>query len=258
MKFNEFAINLDKLQDNKFQLNDRLIAKMISAVEENGMDFSDLLENVYLSKFPTGSLGKVLGVTGPPGVGKSTFVNNLISRFSTIGLTVAVLAFDPSSRKTGGAFLGDRIRCSESLRESSAYFRSMSNKGTYGGLSLACLSAIRILTLGKFDVIIVETVGVGQNEVDIAEVATKVVYMLDSGSGDSIQTEKVGIMEIADLYILNKSDLYSNTNLEMALNDAVLGHHKNPTKAPRVLSMNFKATETIDAAFFEIRSLLQL
>lgn len=148
----------------------------------------------------------ILGITGPPGVGKSTLVSELISRLRSRGETVAVLAVDPSSPITGGAILGDRIRMQGHVDDEGVYVRSMATRGHLGGLAAPAANAIRLMTLAGFDRIIVETVGVGQSEVEIMEVADRVVLIVGPTWGDGVQADKAGILEIADLFVVNKAD----------------------------------------------------
>lgn len=149
----------------------------------------------------------VVGVTGPPGAGKSTFTDQLVAAIRGAGLKVAVVAVDPSSMKTGGALLGDRVRMQRHHRDEGVFIRSMATRGAMGGLAPATLGLVRVFDAAGFDVVIVETVGVGQDEIDVARLAHVVAVLLVPGQGDEIQAIKAGIMEIADLFVINKSDM---------------------------------------------------
>jgi LAO/AO transport system kinase len=149
---------------------------------------------------------RVIGLTGSPGVGKSTVTDRLVRSFRASGQRVAVLAVDPTSPFTGGALLGDRVRMSAHATDPGVFIRSMASRGHLGGLSWAAPQALRILDAAGFDVICVETVGVGQAEVEIAGLADTTIVVTAPGLGDSIQTAKAGILEIADVFVVNKSD----------------------------------------------------
>jgi LAO/AO transport system kinase len=148
----------------------------------------------------------VIGLTGSPGVGKSTVTDRLLRAYRAAGQRVAVLAVDPTSPFTGGALLGDRVRMSDHATDPGVFIRSMASRGHLGGLSWATPQALRILDAAGFDMICVETVGVGQAEVEIAGLADSTIVVLAPGLGDSIQTAKAGILEIADVFVVNKSD----------------------------------------------------
>jgi LAO/AO transport system kinase len=148
----------------------------------------------------------VVGLTGSPGVGKSTVTSALVSVYRTAGLRVGVLAVDPSSPFTGGALLGDRVRMQDHATDDRVFIRSMASRGHLGGLSWATPQAVRILAAAGFDVVLVETVGVGQAEVEIASLADTALVVVAPGLGDSIQAAKAGILEIADVFAVNKSD----------------------------------------------------
>jgi LAO/AO transport system kinase len=149
---------------------------------------------------------RTIGVTGPPGAGKSTTVAALVGVYREQGLRVAVLAVDPSSPYSGGALLGDRIRMSAHINDPDVLIRSVATRGHLGGLAAAVPAAIRLLANLRFDLVIVETVGVGQSEVEIAAVADPTVVILNPGAGDAIQAAKAGLLEIADLIVINKAD----------------------------------------------------
>ncbi|SCL20046.1 LAO/AO transport system kinase [Micromonospora pallida] len=149
----------------------------------------------------------VVGITGPPGVGKSSIVSALLRAMRRDGLRVAVLAVDPSSPYSGGALLGDRTRMREHATDPNVFIRSLSSQGQLGGLSRAAPLALRVLGVAGFDVIIIETVGVGQSEVDVADAADTVVVALAPGAGDELQAAKAGVLEIADIFVVNKADL---------------------------------------------------
>ncbi|AMY56284.1 MULTISPECIES: methylmalonyl Co-A mutase-associated GTPase MeaB [Nocardiaceae] len=148
----------------------------------------------------------VIGLTGPPGVGKSTLISCLIAEYRKRGQRVAVLCFDPSSPITGGALLGDRIRMQEHSDDPGVFIRSVSSRGHLGGLSATARTMIAILSEIEFDRILIETVGTGQSEVEIASIADDTIVVLAPGAGDGIQMAKAGVLEIADLYVVNKAD----------------------------------------------------
>lgn len=167
--------------------------------------------------FPHTGKALVLGLTGPPGAGKSTLANSLVRALRAEGRKVAVLAVDPSSPFSGGAILGDRVRMTEHHDDASVFIRSMATRGRLGGLAAATADMALLLDAGGFDTILVETVGVGQDEIDIATLADVTALILVPGLGDDVQAMKAGIMEIADVYILNKADHAGIEQLEREL-----------------------------------------
>ncbi len=183
--------------------NRRALARAISVVEGGGKNASELIKVLYRN---SGS-AHLIGVTGSPGVGKSTLVDALVSEIRKAGLTVAVLAVDPSSPFTGGAILGDRIRMQGHTLDQGVFIRSMANRGHGGGVALSTYDAVRMLEAFGFDIVIIETVGVGQSELAIAQTADTTILVLMPGSGDDVQAIKSGIMEIGDIYVVNKGDL---------------------------------------------------
>jgi LAO/AO transport system kinase len=160
---------------------------------------------------------RVIGITGPPGAGKSTLISSVIAELRHRGETVAVLAVDPSSPITGGALLGDRIRMQTHVDDAGVYIRSMATRGHLGGLSAATGSVVALLGAAGFDRLIVETVGVGQSEVEVMELADVVVLVVGPGWGDSVQADKAGIVEIADLFVVNKGDRPGAEDVKRAL-----------------------------------------
>ncbi|HEX6947482.1 MAG TPA: methylmalonyl Co-A mutase-associated GTPase MeaB [Acidimicrobiia bacterium] len=167
---------------------------------------------------------RVVGITGPPGAGKSTLVDAIVRMLRQRGETVAVLAVDPSSPKTGGAILGDRIRMQEHTGDDGVYIRSMANRGHMGGLAPAAAAALKLMALAGFDRLIVETVGVGQSEVDVMNVADVVVLVLTPAWGDDVQADKAGILEVADIVVVNKADRPGADEVRRALNSAAEDH----------------------------------
>ncbi|MGE5138408.1 MAG: methylmalonyl Co-A mutase-associated GTPase MeaB, partial [Rudaea sp.] len=177
------------------------VARAISRVERGGPDARDLIRAV----FSHSGHAQVIGVTGPPGTGKSTLVNELAKEFGRRGFQVSIVAVDPSSPFSGGAILGDRLRMQD-LAGTGVFIRSMATRGQLGGLAAAVADAVVILDAAGSDLIFVETVGAGQSEVDIAKNAHTVVVVEAPGLGDDIQAIKAGILEIADVLIVNKAD----------------------------------------------------
>ncbi|WP_408635545.1 MULTISPECIES: methylmalonyl Co-A mutase-associated GTPase MeaB [Nocardioides] len=180
----------------------RAVARLISLVE----DESPLLREVMASLAPHAGQAQVVGITGSPGVGKSTSTNALVTELRKAGKRVGVLAVDPSSPFSGGALLGDRVRMQEHALDSDVFIRSMASRGHLGGLAWTTPQALRVLDAAGCDVILVETVGVGQSEVEIAGLADTTLVLLAPGMGDGIQAAKAGILEIGDLYVVNKAD----------------------------------------------------
>ncbi|GGT33625.1 methylmalonyl Co-A mutase-associated GTPase MeaB [Streptomyces purpureus] len=180
----------------------RAVARLISLVE----GASPQLREVMAALAPLTGGAYVVGLTGSPGVGKSTSTSALVSAYRRAGKRVGVLAVDPSSPFSGGALLGDRVRMSEHASDPGVYIRSMATRGHLGGLAWAAPQAIRVLDAAGCEVILVETVGVGQSEVEIASQADTSVVLLAPGMGDGIQAAKAGILEIGDVYVVNKAD----------------------------------------------------
>jgi LAO/AO transport system kinase len=180
----------------------RSVARLISLVE-NG---DPALPEVAAALAPYSGHAQVVGLTGSPGVGKSTTTNELVRQLRAGGRRVGVLAVDPSSPFTGGAILGDRVRMQEHTVDPGVYIRSMSSRGQLGGLSAATPQAVRVLEGAGCEVILVETVGVGQAEVEIASLADTTLVLLAPGMGDAIQAVKAGVLEIADVFVINKAD----------------------------------------------------
>ncbi len=201
------------------------LARMITFVENDAAFVPEVLEAVY----PRTGRCYSIGVTGPPGAGKSTLVDKLIGRMRAEGKTVGVLAVDPSSPFTGGAVLGDRIRMQRHALDDGVFIRSLGTRGTHGGLSRATRDVLRLLDAFGFDVVIIETVGVGQTELDIVDIADTTVVVLVPESGDTIQTMKAGLMEIAEIFVVNKADRQGADRILSELKSMVeLGERRDP------------------------------
>src|SRR5512133_3928757 len=169
-------------------------------------DGADGLEELSAGLVPHTGRAYTVGLTGSPGVGKSTLAGELVRHLRATGRTVAVLAIDPTSPYTGGALLGDRVRMQEHATDPDVFIRSMATRGHLGGMALAAPEAVRILDAAGYDVVMVETVGVGQAEVEVAAATDTAVVVLAPGLGDAVQLAKAGILEIADVFVVNKGD----------------------------------------------------
>jgi LAO/AO transport system ATPase len=180
----------------------RAVARLISLVEND----SPVLRDVAAALAPFGGHAQVVGMTGSPGVGKSTTTSAMVTALRAAGSRVGVLAVDPSSPFSGGALLGDRVRMQEHATDDGVFIRSMASRGQLGGLSAAVPQALRVLDAAGCDVVLVETVGVGQAEVEVASLADTTLLVLAPGLGDGIQAAKAGIIEIADVFVVNKAD----------------------------------------------------
>lgn len=193
--------------------NKRSIARGISLVENESPESSQLLKSLYIS---TGK-AYLIGITGPPGAGKSTITNTLTKLLREKGFKIGIIAVDPSSPFTGGALLGDRIRMQEIGTDEEVFIRSMATRGSLGGLARKAKEACEVLDASGKDFIIIETVGVGQSELDIAQTADTTIVVLVPESGDAVQTMKAGLMEIGDVFVINKSDRDGADTLAAAL-----------------------------------------
>jgi LAO/AO transport system kinase len=196
-------IDIDQLAKDVVTADRRALARAISLIEEGGKPARQLTSRLFVHS----GKSHLIGITGSPGVGKSTLVDVLIGQIRKQGLSVAVLAIDPSSPFSGGAILGDRIRMQEHTLDEGVFIRSMANKGQSGGIAIATYDAVRMLEAAGYDIVIIETVGVGQSELAIALAADTTILVLMPGSGDDIQAIKSGIMEIGDIFVINKADL---------------------------------------------------
>jgi LAO/AO transport system kinase len=209
----------------------RALARVITKIENRASGYRDLVSELHQH---TGH-ADVVGITGSPGAGKSTLVDKMAAEYRDRGLTVGVIAIDPSSPFTGGAVLGDRIRMASNTGDMDVFFRSMSARGSLGGLSTATTDAVKALDAFGKDKIIIETVGAGQNEIDIVKMADTVAVLVPPGSGDDVQMLKAGILEIGDVFVVNKADLDGADRTVMELQEMIeyrdsgmpsrVGHH---------------------------------
>ncbi len=196
------AASVPELVDRARDGDPRAVARLISLVE----DESPTLREIMAALAPYAGRAAVLGVTGSPGVGKSTTTSALVTAFRADGRRVGVLAVDPTSPFSGGALLGDRVRMQDHATDRGVYIRSMATRGHLGGLAWSTPQALRILDSAGCDVVVVETVGVGQSEVEVAALADTTLVLLAPGMGDGIQAAKAGILEVGDVFVVNKAD----------------------------------------------------
>ncbi len=185
----------------------------------------------------------VVGITGPPGTGKSSLVDKLIEEYKRKGLRVGVIAVDPTSPITGGALLGDRIRMTDHAGDRNVFIRSMASRGWSGGLSRATTQVIRLMDAAGFDLVLLETVGIGQSDIEVVGVAHAVMVVLMPGQGDDIQVSKAGLMEVGDIYVVNKSDLEGADSMVVSL----LSVFRGSTRSPPVLKVSALSGEGIGA-----------
>ena len=193
---------LDALMERFAQHDRTALARLITLVENRAPEVSAVMERIYSH---TGN-AQIVGITGPPGAGKSTLINRLIAEYRAERKQIAVLPIDPSSPFSGGAVLGDRVRMTDHFRDTGVYIRSLSTRGSHGGLSRAAREIVRVLDAFGHDLIIVETVGVGQTELSVMDLAHTTVVVTVPEGGDGIQAMKAGLNEIADIFVVNKAD----------------------------------------------------
>ena len=226
----ELSRLLDDLRDG----DRRALARAITLVENN-FPTDPALGELWESAGAGSSPARLIGITGPPGAGKSTLVSGLVGCIREADLTVGVVAVDPASPLTGGAMLGDRIRMQPHFTDSGVFIRSMSTRGHLGGLAKATRAVTELLTLAGFDVVLVETVGVGQSEVEVMKVTPTVVVVVNPGMGDSVQADKAGLFEIGGVFCVNKADQEGADRAVRTLRQMIsLGHGAGP--GPEVLA----------------------
>jgi LAO/AO transport system kinase len=195
-------VDVGALIDGVLAREPRAVARSISLVEDGGAELPALSAGLY----PHTGGASTVGLTGAPGVGKSTIATALVRSARGVGKRVAVVAIDPTSPYTGGALLGDRVRMQEHATDPDVFIRSMATRGHLGGMALAAPEAVRILDAAGYDLVIVETVGVGQAEIDVAAATDTALVALAPGLGDAVQMAKAGILEVADIFVVNKAD----------------------------------------------------
>ena len=234
----------------------RTLARAISMVENRAPGWSDLLKAL----FPHSGRARVLGLTGAPGAGKSTLVDQLARLYRKQNRTVGIVAVDPTSPYTGGAILGDRIRMQEHFADAGIYIRSMATRGSLGGLARTTADVTTVLDASGRDVILVETVGVGQDEIDIVRLADITVVILVPGMGDDVQSIKAGIMEIADIFVINKSDREGADRVEReirALQSLALRHDGWTPPIVKTVASDGSGVEELAAAIEGYEGYLQ-
>jgi len=252
-------LDVAELVERAQQGEPRAVARLISLVE----DASPQLREVAQRLAPHSGNAQIVGITGSPGVGKSTATAALVSALRRDGKRVGVLAIDPSSPFSGGALLGDRVRMQEHATDTGVYIRSMASRGHLGGLSWATPQALRVLDAAGCDVVLIETVGVGQSEVDIAGLADTTLVLLAPGMGDGIQAAKAGILEIGDVFVVNKADRDGADQVVRDLRSVLsLGRGGAPAgtwRAPIVKTVAHRGegTEEVMAAIAKHREMLE-
>ncbi len=234
----------------------RALARSISTVENRAPGWSELLKAL----FPHTGRARVIGLTGAPGAGKSTLVDQLAKSYRKQDRTVGIIAVDPTSPYTGGAILGDRIRMQDHFADPGIYIRSMATRGSLGGLARTTADVTTVLDASGRDIILIETVGVGQDEVDIVRLADITIVILVPGMGDDVQTIKAGIMEIADIFVINKSDREGAERVEReirALQSLAMRHDGWTPPIVKTVASEAKGIVELDAAISEYENFLQ-
>ena len=240
---------MNPLLDNFFKGDIRALSRIITLVENRSAESLELMQRL----FPKAGKAQVIGMTGSPGSGKSTLVDRLATAYRKNGNTLAIIAVDPSSPFTGGAILGDRIRMQTPGTDPGVYIRSMATRGHLGGLATATADVVTVLDAAERNPILVETVGVGQDEIDIVKLADISLVVLVPGMGDDIQALKAGIMEIGDIFVINKCDRPGVENMERAVLSLLSLAHRPDGWVPPII----KTIATEDRGIEELAEAIQ-
>jgi LAO/AO transport system kinase len=235
--------------DNLILGDKRAIARSISIIDDEDPQSHEILKKIYQR---TGK-AITIGFTGPGGAGKSTLIGNLIPYFKKMGYRIAILAVDPTSPITGGAILGDRVRMQPTMDDEDIFMRSFGSRGTTGGISKSLRNAIRILDAAGYNLILVESVGAGQLDVEISKVVNLTMVVFSPNTGDSIQAVKAGLTEIGDIYLVNKSDITGSETLYYSLIDLI---GETPRK-PLILKTSAKTTEGLKELCLNVDSIIK-
>jgi LAO/AO transport system kinase len=227
----------------------RALSKGITLVENERAGAPKLLR---MLKSPGHAF--ILGVTGPPGTGKSTLVDRLIEFYRNKGLRVGVIAVDPTSPITGGALLGDRIRMASHTGDRGVYIRSMASRGWSGGLSRATSQVIQLMDAAGLDIILLETVGIGQSDIEVVSVSHAVLVVLMPGLGDDVQVSKAGLMEIGDVYVVNKGDMEGSDSMVVNLLGVVRGMKSRSPPVVKVSALTGEGLEKLEGSIEVVRS----
>lgn len=227
----------------------RALAKAITVVEGEGEDSRQILSGLKLK-----GRAFILGLTGPPGTGKSTLVDRLIELYRRQGLRVGVVAVDPTSPITGGALLGDRIRMIRHSNDPDVFIRSMASRGWSGGLSRTTAQVIQLLDAAGFDIVLLETVGIGQSDIEVVGVAHAVVVVLMPGLGDDVQVSKAGLMEVGDIYAVNKGDLEGADSMVVSILSMVRDLKSRSPPVLKVSALKGEGLETLVSSIDKIRA----
>ncbi len=235
--------------DNILLGDKRSIARSISIIDDNDPQSNEILKKIY----PKTGNAITIGFTGPGGAGKSSLIGHLIPYFKSLGYKIAILAVDPTSPITGGAILGDRVRMQSTMDDEDVFMRSFGSRGTMGGISKSLRNAIRILDAAGFTLILVESVGAGQLEVEISKVVNLTTVVFNPNTGDSIQAVKAGLTEIGDVYIVSKSDMEGSGTLYYSLLDLI---GETPRK-PLIAKTSTKTGEGLQDLCLNINSIIK-
>jgi LAO/AO transport system kinase len=235
--------------DNLILGDKRAIARSISIIDDEDPQSHEILKKIYQR---TGK-AITIGFTGPGGAGKSTLIGNLIPYFKKMGYKIAILAVDPTSPITGGAILGDRVRMQPTMDDEDIFMRSFGSRGTTGGISKSLRNAIRILDAAGYNLILVESVGAGQLDVEISKVVNLTMVVFSPNTGDSIQAVKAGLTEIGDIYIVNKSDITGSETLYYSLIELI---GETPRK-PLIVKTSAKTTEGLKELCLNVDSIIK-
>jgi len=244
---------MEKLLERYFAGDRRALARLITYVENDFRHSAEFLDKIYKH---VGHAYRI-GITGPPGAGKSTLVDQLTKLYRKNQKTVGIIAVDPTSPFTGGALLGDRIRMTDLSTDAGVFIRSMATRGSLGGLSQRAQEAADLLDAFGYDIVLLETVGVGQSELDIVEAADSTIVVLVPESGDSIQAMKAGLMEIADIFVLNKADRQGADRFLLELQSIIRFGEEKKTWQPPVVTTIANNGEGIAELYQELERHLQ-